>query len=95
MAQFITFVFTPAGQRDASLAIAGSRAGGVGVLDAELEASLDAVVEDLQRIATHARAVFLAAQASAISLRRAGGMMASAKRLFGTTGSRQGSAPRP
>ena len=55
---FITFVFTPSGHRDVSLAIAGSRAGGIGVLDAELAPRFDTVVEDLERIATHARGAF-------------------------------------
>ena len=58
MADFITFVFTPSGHREVSLAIAGSRAGGIGVLDAELEPRLDAVVEDLERVASHARGPF-------------------------------------
>src|SRR4051794_39403958 len=58
VARFITFVFTPSGHRDGSLAIAASRAGGIGVLDAELEPRLDAVIEELERIAEHARGTF-------------------------------------
>ena len=34
MADFVKFVLAPAGLRGASLAISGSRAGGVGVLNA-------------------------------------------------------------
>ena len=58
MSDFTTFVFTPAGLGDVSLAIAASRAGAVGIYNAELEPDSAAVVACLQRLAHHARGVF-------------------------------------
>ncbi len=58
MAEFIKFVFAPAGLRGVGLAIAGSRGGGVGVLNAELEADSGLILAELELLATHARGVF-------------------------------------
>jgi acyl transferase domain-containing protein/NAD(P)H-dependent flavin oxidoreductase YrpB (nitropropane dioxygenase family)/NADP-dependent 3-hydroxy acid dehydrogenase YdfG len=58
MPEFVKFVFAPAGLRGASLAIAGSRAGGVGVLNAELEDDFTLVLAELSTLATHARGPF-------------------------------------
>src|SRR4029077_2643022 len=58
MPEFVKFVFAPAGLRGASLAIAGSRAGGVGVLNAELEDDVACVLGELESLATHARGPF-------------------------------------
>ena len=58
MSDFTAFVFTPAGLGDVSLAIAASRAGAVGIYNAELEPDASAVVARLQRLAEHARGVF-------------------------------------
>jgi hypothetical protein len=40
MIRFEKFVYTPAGSNDVTLAIAACRAGGVGILNAELEVTL-------------------------------------------------------
>ena len=56
MADFVKFVLAPTGLRGASLAISGSRAGGVGVVNGELEN--DFAVGPAQNsnvLATHAR----------------------------------------
>jgi acyl transferase domain-containing protein len=58
MAEFVTFVFTPAGLPDVSIAIAGCRAGGVGVLNAELHAEAGSVVEGLELLAHNVRSSF-------------------------------------
>ena len=58
MADFVKFVLAPAGLRDASLAISGSRAGGVGVLNAELADDFRPVLRELAVLATHARGRF-------------------------------------
>jgi len=55
MTDFTQFVFTPAGLGDAALAIAASRAGAVGVYNAELDTDTKAVVAALERLAQHAR----------------------------------------
>jgi acyl transferase domain-containing protein/NAD(P)H-dependent flavin oxidoreductase YrpB (nitropropane dioxygenase family)/NAD(P)-dependent dehydrogenase (short-subunit alcohol dehydrogenase family) len=54
MTGFIKFICTPAGRVDPALAIAGSRAGGVGVLNAELTNEVAQVVQALDRLAEHA-----------------------------------------
>jgi len=58
MPDFVKFVLAPAGLRGASLAIAGSRAGGVGVLNAELTDDFASVLRGLASLATHARGRF-------------------------------------
>ena len=58
MADFVKFVLAPLGLRGTSLAISGSRAGGVGVLNAELTNELAAVLPELASLATHARGPF-------------------------------------
>jgi hypothetical protein len=55
---FRVFVLTPAGRCDPALAIAATRAGAVGVLDAELQPDTARVGEALARLARHARAGF-------------------------------------
>ena len=55
MADFVKFVLAPAGLRGASLAISGSRAGGVGVVNGELENDFAVVLGELEFLATHAR----------------------------------------
>lgn len=58
MSDFITFVFTPAGLGDPTLAIAASRAGAVGIYNAELDADPGQVVASLERLARHAHGGF-------------------------------------
>ena len=58
MTDFISFVFTPAGLGDPTLAIAASRAGAVGVYNAELEADSRQIVAALDRLASHAHGSF-------------------------------------
>ena len=58
MSDFLTFVLAPAGLRGPSLAISGSRAGGVGVLNAELTNDFAPVLQELSVLATHARGDF-------------------------------------
>jgi len=55
MTDFTQFVFTPAGLGDAALAIAASRAGAIGVYNAELDTDSKAVVAALEQLARHAR----------------------------------------
>ncbi|MCH2169968.1 SDR family NAD(P)-dependent oxidoreductase [Myxococcota bacterium] len=57
-AEFLKFVFTPAGSCDATLAIAASRAGGVGVLNAELVPDTSTLNHALALLAEHARGDF-------------------------------------
>ena len=47
MIRFKKFVYTPAGSNDVTLAIAACRAGGVGILNAELEAAPDLILSQL------------------------------------------------
>lgn len=54
----VTFVLNPARLADPAIAIAGSRAGGIGVLNAELGMANADVDEALRRMARHARAPF-------------------------------------
>lgn len=58
MTAFVQFVFTPSGSRDLGLAIAASRAGGVGVYNAEFEHDGAIVAASLDSMARHARAGF-------------------------------------
>ena len=58
MPDFVKFVLAPTGLRSASLAISGSRAGGVGVVNGELEADFAVVLAELKFLAMHARAPF-------------------------------------
>ena len=58
MVDFVKFVLAPAGLRDASLATSGSRAGGVGVVNGELENDFAVVLGELEFLATYARAPF-------------------------------------
>lgn len=55
MREFITLVFTPAGLGDASLAIAASRAGAVGIYNAELDDDAQRTLAALAHLARHAR----------------------------------------
>src|SRR5690349_10114317 len=52
MSEFFVVTITPAGVRDASLAIATARAGGIAVLDREFcdDATLDQIDANLQRL---------------------------------------------
>jgi len=58
MTSFTTFVFTPAGQMDATLAICASRAGAVGILNGELSTDLQALQAALETLAQSAHAPF-------------------------------------
>ncbi len=58
MSDFTQFVFTPAGLGDVTLAIAASRAGAVGVYNAELDTDAKATLALLARLARHARGAF-------------------------------------
>jgi acyl transferase domain-containing protein len=58
MSEFITFVYSPAGMADPALAIAASRAGAVGVFNAELTPDATAVLDGLARTAKSARGDF-------------------------------------
>ena len=51
---FTTFVFTPAGASDAALAIAASRAGAVGVVNAEFQSDSQTVLAMLASVARFA-----------------------------------------
>ncbi|MFY9509694.1 MAG: beta-ketoacyl synthase, partial [Rubrivivax sp.] len=55
MTDFQQFVFTPAGLGDASLAIAASRAGAVGVYNAELDADAATALRGLAQLARYGR----------------------------------------
>ena len=52
---FNFFIFTPAGHDDPSLAIAASRAGGIGVFNAECHSDVGVVEAALGRLSIHAR----------------------------------------
>ena len=54
MPDFVKFVLAPAGFRGAALAISGSRAGGVGVLNGELTVELAPILRELDVLASHA-----------------------------------------
>ena len=58
MPDFVKFVLAPAGFRGAALAISGSRAGGVGVLNGELSVELAPILRELDVLASHARGRF-------------------------------------
>jgi len=58
MASFKTFVLTPAGALDATLAICACRAGAVGILNGELSTDLQALQTALEILAGSARAPF-------------------------------------
>jgi acyl transferase domain-containing protein/NAD(P)H-dependent flavin oxidoreductase YrpB (nitropropane dioxygenase family)/NAD(P)-dependent dehydrogenase (short-subunit alcohol dehydrogenase family) len=58
MNEFKKFVYTPAGYNDASLAIAACRAGGIGILNAELSADSDKLLEQFALLSVHARNPF-------------------------------------
>jgi acyl transferase domain-containing protein/NAD(P)H-dependent flavin oxidoreductase YrpB (nitropropane dioxygenase family) len=58
MGQFIKLVFTPPGLNDPSLAIAASRAGAVGIYNAELETDPQRTALALKRLAQHAHGEF-------------------------------------
>ena len=58
MKNFEFFIFTPAGHSDPSLAIAGSRAGGIGIFNAECEQNIDVTEQALEKLASHARHAF-------------------------------------
>ena len=58
MPDFTKFVFSPAGLGDASLAIAGSRAGAVGVYNAELDLEPAVTWAAMGRLAQHAHGVY-------------------------------------
>src|ERR1051326_5639988 len=53
MSQFVNFVLTPAGLRDPTLAIAACRAGGIGVVNGELEWRSESVRSELDVVAAH------------------------------------------
>ena len=58
MSNFLQFVFTPAGLADAALAIAATRAGAVGVYNAELDASPAAAEAAVAKLTALARGPF-------------------------------------
>ena len=58
MTPFIQFVFTPAGMGDVTLAITASRAGAVGVLNAELDTDPRQILSLLRTLARQARGDF-------------------------------------
>ncbi len=58
MSQFTKLVFTAAGLGNVGLAIAACRAGGVGVLNGELETDLPKLTRQLDELAAHARSPF-------------------------------------
>jgi acyl transferase domain-containing protein/NAD(P)H-dependent flavin oxidoreductase YrpB (nitropropane dioxygenase family)/NADP-dependent 3-hydroxy acid dehydrogenase YdfG len=58
MAEFATFVFTPAGLADASLAISACRAGAIGVLNAELRSDSVRILEEAKLIAGSVNSAF-------------------------------------
>ncbi len=58
MSRFSKFVLQPPGLQNLDVAIAASRAGGIGVLNAELGGDHDLVVAGLERLAIHARGTF-------------------------------------
>ena len=58
MAEFLTFALTPAGLPDATLAIAACRAGGIGVVNGELEASAATVCHSLDAVASKVRGAY-------------------------------------
>ena len=55
MTDFVTFALLPAGLRSPALAIAASRAGGVGVVNGELEADSAALVHELDDVGRRTR----------------------------------------
>lgn len=55
MPDFRVLVYTPAAQEDVAIAIAGSRAGGVGVFDAQTHTDVDQVLGALGRLIAHGR----------------------------------------
>jgi NAD(P)H-dependent flavin oxidoreductase YrpB (nitropropane dioxygenase family) len=58
MTAFVQFVFTPSGSRDLGLAIAASRAGEIGVYNAEFEPDGAIVIASLDSMVRHARGGF-------------------------------------
>ena len=58
MSEFAKLVFTPAGLNDVSLAVAATRAGAVGIYNAELEADPSRVIAALERLALNAGGPF-------------------------------------
>ena len=58
MNKFKKFVYTPAGCSDASIAIAACRAGGVGILNAELSVESAKLLEQLDLLSKHGRNEF-------------------------------------
>jgi len=58
MTDFTQFVFSPAGLGDPALAIAASRAGAVGVYNAELDADAKVTLAALDRLGQHARGAY-------------------------------------
>src|SRR5690348_16026966 len=54
MSEFVNLVYTPAGLDDPSLAICASRAGGVGILNAELSSDARAILGGLDRLGRYA-----------------------------------------
>ena len=58
MAQFVKFVLTPAGLRDTALAIAACRAGGIGVVNGELEANTESIRHALDNVAGQVRSAY-------------------------------------
>ncbi len=58
MPDFVKFVFTPAGLRDISIAVAASRAGAVGIYNAELDGDSREIVGAFDRLAKYARGGF-------------------------------------
>jgi len=58
MAGFAKLVYTPAAMADASLAICACRAGGVGILNAELSSDVPALLRALDDLAAHSAAPY-------------------------------------
>jgi acyl transferase domain-containing protein/NAD(P)H-dependent flavin oxidoreductase YrpB (nitropropane dioxygenase family) len=82
MAGFAKLVYSPAAMADAALAICACRAGGVGILNAELTPDEPALLRALDDLAAHANAPY------GIKLDAFSGALASAVRLSSTKGLR-------
>ncbi|MGA9335932.1 MAG: hypothetical protein WBV39_16745, partial [Rudaea sp.] len=58
MTDFVTFALTPAGLRDATLAIAACRAGGIGIVNGELVTSTESVCDTMDTLARQVNSAY-------------------------------------